>query len=58
MRSPIIQLAAPGQVDRRPHGQHPGLILQRYLTRPVAEKDGGSDEKRKVALPGFEWVEP
>ncbi len=47
MRRPIIQLATPGR-DRRPQGQHPGLILQRYLTRPVAEKDGGSTEKGKI----------
>jgi CRISPR-associated protein Cmr6 len=43
MRRPIIQLA-----DRRGRGQHPGLILQRFLTRPVAEKEGGEAEKRAL----------
>ena len=43
MRQPIIALAG-----RRGQGQHPGLILQRYLTRPVAEKDGGPAEKRAL----------
>jgi CRISPR-associated protein Cmr6 len=47
MRAPIIQLAALGR-DRRPEGQHPGLILQRYLT-PVAEKDA---PREKLAVLG------
>jgi CRISPR-associated protein Cmr6 len=47
MRAPIIQLAALGR-DRRPEGQHPGLILQRYLT-PVAEKDA---QREKLAVLG------
>ncbi len=48
MREPIIQLA--GLVrDRRPEGQHPGLILQRYL-KPVAQKTDYPDEKRALLL--------
>ena len=43
MRQPIIALAG-----RRGRAHHPGLILQRYLTRPVAEKDGGPAEKRAL----------
>src|SRR5262249_28595685 len=43
MRQPIVALAG-----RRGKGQHPGLILQRYLTRPVADQDGGPAEKRAL----------
>lgn len=43
MRRPIIDLAG-----RRAQSQHPGLILQRYLTQPVAEKDVGPAEKRTL----------
>ena len=42
MRRSIIQLA-----NRRGHSQHPGLILQRYLT-PVTDKDGDPAEKRAL----------
>jgi CRISPR-associated protein Cmr6 len=43
MRQPIVDLA-----NRRGKSQHPGLILQRYLTKPVAEKEGGPAEKRAL----------
>jgi len=38
MRTPIVLLAGPGR-DRRPEGQHPGLLLQRYLSISADDKN-------------------
>lgn len=43
MRRPIIELA-----PRRQEGQHPGLMLQRYLTEPVTRKNGDPRERRDL----------
>src|SRR5262245_53891523 len=43
MRDPIIRLA-----ERRQYGQHPGLLLQRYLTRAATGTDGDHEERRAL----------
>src|SRR5437763_2983413 len=43
MRQPIILLAS-----RSPHGQHPALILQRYLARAVTGISGDPAERRAL----------
>lgn len=45
MRNAIIRLQREG---RRPHGQNPGLLLQRYLGPPPPEKEGESKERRAL----------
>ena len=44
MRNPILQIAS-----RRDSGQHPGLLLQRYLTKDAAG-DKGNPEQRHALL--------
>lgn len=43
MRQPIVQLA-----QRRQRGQHPGLILQRYLAKAVTGSNGDPAERRAL----------
>lgn len=43
MRQPIISLAA-----RRKNGQHPGLILQRYLTKAVTGEKADREERKEL----------
>lgn len=44
MRKAIIDALA----TRRDEGRHPGLVLQRYLTKPVTGKNGDPEERRKL----------
>lgn len=44
MRKAIIDIFA----RRRDQGQHPGLLLQRYLTEQATGDGGNSDEKRRL----------
>src|SRR5207248_1042115 len=43
MRRAVITLA-----PRREHGQHPGLLLQRFLAEPAAGESGNPEEKRRL----------
>jgi CRISPR-associated protein Cmr6 len=43
VRRPIINLAR-----RREHGQHPGLLLQRFLSEPATGENGNPAEKRAI----------